>query len=146
MVGEGPLADEARYDAEALGLSAQVRFLGWRDDVAAIMAITDVSVLASMYEGLPYTLLEAMAAARPVVATDVAGSLEVVEEGQTGFLVPPRDAAALADRIGRLLGDDRLRREMGQAGRNRLEKHFLIEVMVRQVEAVYDDLISGKAV
>ena len=144
LVGEGPLAEEMRLYAETLGISPQVRFLGWRDDVPAILAATDICVLASLWEGLPYTLLEAMAARKPVVATDTDGSREVVEEGRTGFLVPPGDVPALAEKILVLLGDGELRREMGKEGRERLEKHFLVEVMIEKVEEVYDELISKK--
>jgi glycosyltransferase involved in cell wall biosynthesis len=110
--------------AAALGLDGRVRFLGQRDDAAAVIANLDVLVQSNRGpEGLGRTLLEAMACGVPVVGVDRWGHRELVEDGRTGFLVPPGDVAALADRMCRLAGDARLRAELGGAGRRAFATH-----------------------
>ena len=135
---------ELRREVEELGLSQSVRFLGWRDDVPEILACVDLFVLASLWEGLPYTLLEAMAAGLPVVATDVGGCREVVLDGETGLLVPPRAPEALAQAIMMLLSERNLLQGMAEKGRERVAEHFSIEAMIEKTEAVYDALIEFK--
>ena len=144
LIGEGPLEGELRREVEELGLSQSVRFLGWRDDVPEILACVDLFVLASLWEGLPYTLLEAMAAGLPVVATDVGGCREVVLDGETGLLVPPRAPEALAQAIMMLLSERNLLQGMAEKGRERVAEHFSIEVMIEKTEAVYNALIEFK--
>ena len=142
LVGEGPLAGEMHLYTERLGIASNVRFLGWRDDVPAILAAMDICVLASLWEGLPYTLLEAMAAGKPMVATSVGGSREIVVDGETGLLVPPRNPSALARGIMRLLADQALAAEMGRRGRERVHDVFSIEAMLRKTEEVYEKLLQ----
>jgi glycosyltransferase involved in cell wall biosynthesis len=98
----------------------------------------DVFVLSSVTEGLAMTLLEAMAAGKPIVATRVGGNPEAIAEGETGLLVPPRDPAALAGAIGALLADPRRAASMGAAGRERVRQEFSLQAMVRRYAAVYD--------
>jgi glycosyltransferase involved in cell wall biosynthesis len=119
LVGAGPGEPEARALVETLGLHARVRFLGGLPPEAgwAAMARFSVSVLSTLSEGMPNVVLEAMAAARPVVATAVGGVPEIIEEGETGYLVPPRDANALAAVVAGLLKDPEHAARIGAAAR-----------------------------
>ena len=138
IIGEGP----ARTDIEALvdrmQLRSRVLFLGARRDVADIIRAMDIFALPSFSEGMSVTLLEAMAAELPVVATRVGGNDEVVVDGETGFLVPDDDARTMANRLMALLENDRLRRKMGSAGRKRVEAVFSVERMVDRYAALYE--------
>ena len=111
-------------------------------DVPELLSECAVSVLPSLSEGLSNTLLESMAAGAPVVATNVGGNPEVVQEGSTGFLVPPRDPDALADRICRVLNDRSLAARLGEAGRRRVVEHFSMERMLRDTERLYLTLLE----
>src|SRR5262249_2678117 len=105
VVGDGPLRDELHADAARLGIASRVIFLGARRDLGDLLAARDGFVMPSFWEGLPLSLILAMGAALPVVATAVAGIPEVVTEGETGWLVPPGDPAALARTLAAVLGD-----------------------------------------
>jgi glycosyltransferase involved in cell wall biosynthesis len=125
-----------------LGIHGHVHFLGWREDVAAVLRAADVMVLPSLDEGLPIAILEAMACGRPVVATPVGGVPEAVVDGQTGFLVAPRDPAALAEAVLRLLLDPNLARRLGDEGRRRAEAVFSIDRVTSRVESLYEELMA----
>lgn len=140
LAGEGPLRAELEAEAAALGLGSRCVFLGQRTDVAGLLAAVDLFVLPSLYEGLPVSVLEAMAACRPVVATAIGGTIEAVEHEVTGLLVPPRDPAALAAAIRRLQGDPALAARLAAAGRARVEREFSVTAAARAVMAVYDQL------
>src|SRR5882724_5281776 len=129
--------------ADSLGLAGRLVFTGFRLDIPELLAEIDLSVLPSLSEGLSNVLLESMAAGVPVVATRVGGTPEALEEGLSGLLVPPRDAAALAEAISRLLGDPALAHRLGQGGRRRIARSFSIESMARETERVYCDLLHG---
>ena len=144
LVGGGALRPAMEEKAEALGLSDSVIFTGIRRDVPEILALLDVFVLPSLWEGLPIALLEAMAAGLPVVATRVGGVPEVVVDGVTGLLVPPRDPGALSEAVLTLLQAPDLRRKMGQAGQERVREHFSVERMVKQTEDLYVSLLKEK--
>lgn len=144
LVGEGQLLPSMQARARRLGIAGSVIFPGIRRDVPEILGLLDLFVLPSLWEGLPISILEAMAARLPVVATRVGGVPEVVLDGVTGLLVPPRDPQALAGAIVRLLGDPELRRRMGQAGRERVREHFSVDQMVRRTEALYEELLKEK--
>jgi glycosyltransferase involved in cell wall biosynthesis len=120
----GAGSEEEALRAQAAPLGARVRFLGFRTDVAAVLAAADVAVLPSLNEGLGVAALEAMAAARPVIASGVGGLVEVLAGGDAGVLVPPGDANALADALGGLAADAALRARFADAGRRRvIERH-----------------------
>jgi len=144
LIGDGELRGELEAQARAAGLSEAAVFAGMRLNIPEILATLDVFALPSLWEGMPNVVLEAMAAGLPVVATAVGGTPEVVVNGVTGFLVPPRDPDALAKAIIRLLCDPDLRRRMGKAGRERVERFFSVERMVRATEALYEELVEEK--
>nr|WP_246197972.1 glycosyltransferase family 4 protein [Solidesulfovibrio aerotolerans] len=122
LVGDGPLRPALVEQAARLGLAGRVRFAGWasREDMPAVLRAADVFVFPSRDEGMPNAVLEAMASGLPVAATRISGNEELVLDGQTGFLVPPNDANALAVVLARLLGDRALGRRLGAAGRERV--------------------------
>jgi glycosyltransferase involved in cell wall biosynthesis len=134
--------DDLQRRARRLGLEGRVLFTGFRIDVPALLAQVAVSVLPSLSEGLSNSLLESMAAGVPVVATRVGGNPEVVEDGVTGVLVPPRDAAALARAIGGLIENRERARAMGLAGRRRAAERFSLERMARDTERLYLGLLE----
>ena len=133
--------------ARRAGLDGRLTFLGNRDDVPEILPDVAVSVLPSLTEGLSNTLLESLAAGRPMVATRVGGTPEVVEDGVTGLLVPPRDPAALARAVERLLADAGLRARLGEAGRRRVRDRFSMDRTVRETESLYAEELrrAGRA-
>ena len=124
VVGDGSERGRVEAELSARGLSDRVELLGQQRDVAALLSGSDVFVLASRSEASPISILEAMAAGLPVVASAVGGISELVVHGQTGYLVPPGDAGALSQTLARLLADPRLRRRLGDAGRARAEASF----------------------
>jgi glycosyltransferase involved in cell wall biosynthesis/ubiquinone/menaquinone biosynthesis C-methylase UbiE len=145
IVGEG----DAGYRTELerltrdLGLADRVVFAGFQPDVYPYLAALDLFVLPSVMEGFGIALLEAMAMRRPVVATKVGGVPEVVEDGVTGLLVPPADAAGLAQAIVSLAEAPDLRRALGEAGARRVRERFHVAKMARQIEAVYEEVLKG---
>lgn len=143
LVGDGPMRAELAQQATALGVHDRVSFLGERQDVERLLPAFDVFTLPSVSEGMPMTILEAMHACRPVVATSVGGVPEVVADGVTGLLVAPRDPAALAAALIRLLGDATLRRAMGRSGRERVEAQFTAAAMVSATDQLFRGLLLG---
>lgn len=137
VVGDGGLRDELIALAASLGIAERVRFAGLRHDVPAVLAGVDVLALTSLYEGLPNVVIEAMATGAVAVATDVGGCRELIIDGETGVLVPPRRPEDVADAIGALLGDPVRLARMRLAARRRIEQEFSIEAMVRRTTAVY---------
>ena len=142
MVGDGPLVKPSKRLAEELGLRNRVRFMGTRRDVAEIMANGHLFVLASNYEGFPVSIIEAMRAGLPVVASNVGGVSEAVIDGATGFLVPRGDIEGLSNRLERLLRNPALRAQMGAKGRRRYEMHFTAEQMLRKTMKVYELILE----
>jgi glycosyltransferase involved in cell wall biosynthesis len=128
-------------EAERLGVRERVVFAGYRPDATALLAELDVFVLPSWVEGLPIVVLEAMAQRKPVVATPVGGTPELVADGETGLLVPPRDPEALAAALRRLLEDPDLARRLGEAGRARVAERFTAAQQTRRVLELYDELV-----
>jgi glycosyltransferase involved in cell wall biosynthesis len=142
IVGEGEQRQELEDLAKHLGLQPDVIFTGYRSDVPELLRAFDVFVLPSIFEGLPLTILEAMAMTKPVVATRVDGVPEAVVDGETGTLVTPRDPAALASAIISLLQNPAMAQAMGQAARHRVETMFRQEIMVAQTEQLYTQLLE----
>ncbi|MDR7519629.1 MAG: glycosyltransferase [Armatimonadota bacterium] len=142
LVGTGPLAVPLVEDARRLGLDGRVVFTGFRTDATALIGAADLFVLPSLHEGLPISLLEAMALGRPVVAFRVGGVPEVAVDGETGVLVPPGDVDALAEGILELLADPDRRERMGRAARARVHQGYGMAEMVATVEGVYRKVIG----
>lgn len=135
---------ELRSLAKELQIDARLRFAGHREDVGRLMAASDIVVQSSIApEPFGMVLLEAMVRGKPVIASDAGGPREIVLAGETGLLVPPNDAAALADAILKVLDDLGLGRKIGEAGRRRVEECFGIRTMIGKIEALYDALCAG---
>ncbi|HXQ52749.1 MAG TPA: glycosyltransferase [Stellaceae bacterium] len=139
LAGEGEEREALERRAQALGIASRVRFLGWRDDVAALLASSDMLVSSSRHEPLGNVLLEAWAAGVPVAAAASEGPRELIRDGETGLLVPAEDAAALAAAMARLAGDGALRARLAEAGRERWEREF----SERPIVALYRDFLAG---
>jgi glycosyltransferase involved in cell wall biosynthesis len=136
IAGDGPERGSLEARAKALGIHPQVRFLGYREDARRWLAGCDAYVNCSVSEGVSLTILEAMAAALPIVATRVGGTPEVVD-ASSGRLVPSRDPAALASTLLELAGHPELREDLGRSARRRLEARFTVDRMVREYGEIY---------
>ncbi len=143
IVGDGELRQDLEARAKRLEIDPVIVFAGERDDIPELLKISDLFVLPSVSEGLPISLLEAMAARLPLVATRVGGIPELIEDGKTGYLVPSKDDRALAQAILSFLDDPEKMRRAGLAGRARLEERFSQSAMVCKTEALYRDLIQS---
>lgn len=140
IAGTGPQREDLEREVCSLGLAGNIRFLGWQLDLRRIFRGWDIFALPSLEEGLPIAVLEAMAEGLPVIATSVGGLPELVEDGRTGYLVPPSDIAALVRCLRILILDSKRRQEMGAAARARAFEHFSVNRMVEAVTAIYDSL------
>lgn len=143
LVGEGPEREKIEAEIRQRQLLAHVRFLGLRSDVARLVASADLFLLTSISEGIPLTVIEAMAAGIPVVSTRVGGIGEIVEDGQTGLLAPAGDDSALADRILTLMADSEQCQRLGQAGRCRAYAQFSEEQMHISYRGLYEEVLRG---
>ena len=137
MVGEGPLLGRLKKEARKLGVEREVSFLGTRHDVPELMRQTDVFVRPSSLEGMPLTVLEAMASGLPVVATPVGGTTELIEEGVNGHLFPVGDYLALANSINRVLDNPTEAANMGGRGRTLVESRYTWDQALDKTEQVY---------
>ena len=146
VVGDDPLRWELETSTQHLGLDRRVRFLGFRSDARALVELLDVLVVPSLSEGAPLVVLEAMAAAIPVVASAVAGIPDQIRHEMEGLLVPPGDSTALGDALVDLLRNPGRARRLGEAGRRRWASEFNYTTMVRRVEAVYRSALGKPAV
>ncbi len=145
LVGRGSLQPETEELARSLGIANRVRFLGVRGDIPELISAADGYVLSSAWEGMPIVLLEAGAAGIPIVTTAVGGTAEVVLDGETGFLAPPRDPAALGDAMLRLAGlSAEERRKLGRRGREHIEAHYSLPHIVDLWEQMYRELLQRK--
>ncbi|HVS17543.1 MAG TPA: glycosyltransferase, partial [Planctomycetota bacterium] len=141
LAGHGELESELRELAGELGVAGRAHFLGWRDDLPRLMASCDALLLPSRWEGLPYVVLQAFAAGRPVAAARVDGALELVEEGVTGTLAAAGDVADLAAALERLLAlPPAARAELGRAGAARVEASYTVERMADGMDEVYREV------
>jgi len=145
MVGDGPLLQKTKERVIREGLEKHLFLFNWRADAREILASCDVYVLSSLWEGLPYTVLEAMALSKPVVATAARGTRDVVVDGVTGFLVGLRDDREMAEKVLSLLSDPARCRRMGEAGRRRVEEVFSLSDHIRKTAALYERLCAERA-
>ena len=144
FAGDGEPESELRAEAGELGVSDRVLFVGFRRDIPRLLAASDVLLLPSEDECLPLVILEAMSSRLPVIAADVGGISEAVDDGRTGVLVSPRDAEGLAEAMVELLGDRERARAMGLEGRRKVEAEFSLEACAAAVFDVYEELLSQK--
>jgi glycosyltransferase involved in cell wall biosynthesis len=144
IAGADEMSPEARDLAASLDLLRSVHVIGRRGDMPEVLSALDVFVLPSESEGMSNAILEAMAMRLPVVATDVGGAREQLEEGRSGYLVSYPDSAALATKVTRLLEDPALRESVGAAARERVTRRYSAAGMVRQIEDLYASLLRGK--
>lgn len=144
FIGDGPLLGAAKELASRLGLAERVHFVGARRDVAERLRSAQLFLLIANWEGFPRSILEAMRAQLPAVASDVGGSRESVVDGETGFVIPRGDARTLAARLRLLLSDSALRARMGAAGRHRYEEHFTAQRMFERTLQVYKGVLESK--
>jgi glycosyltransferase involved in cell wall biosynthesis len=145
IAGEGPMLGELKTDANNLGLKERVRFLGLRKDIPHVLSSVDAFVLSSAWEGLPNVVMEALAAAKPVVATDVGGVRELVEENKSGFIVPAQSPDALAGAMQKLMMlSSSQRTEMGRYGFEHVKKTYSLESVTSQWEAFFTSLIEER--
>lgn len=140
VAGDGPLRGELEAKAASMGLGDRVLFLGYRRDVPDLISSFDVYVLPSLWEGLPLALIEALAIGKPILCTTVGGNPEIVEDGVNGYLVPPGDAAALADRILRLHGERASAAAFRDRNVEKFKRQFSLEAMVSTHEALFERL------
>jgi glycosyltransferase involved in cell wall biosynthesis len=141
LVGDGDDRERLERLAHGRGLARSVLFLGYQEDVARWYAACDVILLTSANEGTPVTLIEALAAGRPVVATRVGGVPDVVDDGVTGFLVRAGDTHAIAERLALLASDPGLGRRMGEEGRRRVLERYAVDRLVDDVDRLYRALL-----
>lgn len=143
IVGDGPQRRKLHELVGELNVANRVELVGERSDVPDLLATSDIFVLTSNWEGLPLTIIEAMMTGLPVVASRVGGVAELVEDGVTGFLVPPGDLPSLAAVCQKLLKDPELRRKMGQAGREKALLEFSLGRMLSEMKRLYKDVMGG---
>lgn len=144
LIGDGVLREKIEDLIARRGLKNQVLLLGWRRDIPEILHTIDIFVLTSLWEGLPISVLEAMASAKPVVATDTGGIREIISENKTGFMVKPGDINSMAEKLKLLLTNAKLRDEIGRDARHSLGSVFSLEAMVRQTQDLYDNLSRSR--
>jgi glycosyltransferase involved in cell wall biosynthesis len=140
IVGDGALRPEMEHHARRIGIADRVIFLGWRRDLPHVYADLDVLAVTSNNEGTPFSAIEAMAAGCPVVSTRVGGLPDLIDDGKTGYLVPPGDAQALADASLSLLREPKIRRCMGQAARAKVKDGFAVQRLLRDMKRLYLEL------
>lgn len=142
IVGDGSLKGELMDQCRTLNLTGHVVFTGFRKDIVNILGVSDFVVLPSLWEGLPLIAIEASAMARPLVATGVDGTPEVVRDGKTGILVPPKDVRALKEGIVKLASNKALRREMGLKAREWVIENFSIKAQIERTALLYKELMD----
>jgi glycosyltransferase involved in cell wall biosynthesis len=142
-VGKGDLEEDVKGEAYRTGVSDKVKFLGWRSDIPEIMQVLDVFVLPSLNEGMGRVLVEAMAAGKPIVASNVGGIPDLVKDGQNGFLVGPGDVNGLSLAMKKLIEDEELRVKMGAKGRA-MAQSYGVDEMIRKIDELYTALYQEK--
>lgn len=142
LLGEGELKEPLEAQARSEGVAEHVIFAGFRDNVGELLRVIDVVVFSSLYEGLPIALLEAMAAGRPLVCTDIPGNLDAVRDDREALVVRTADVDTLAEALARITTDGALRRRLGEGARQRFEEKFTATAMVGRYEALYRQVLG----
>lgn len=142
LAGDGPQRADLEQQARTLGITEHVEFLGYCSDIPAVLGELDIYTLSSVWEGMPMGLIEAMAAARPAVCTDVGGVSEVIQPERTGLLVPARNPEAMAAALRRLVTQPAWARELGLAGRERALQEFTLDAMCGRYAALYEQVLK----
>ncbi|MBN1586576.1 MAG: glycosyltransferase [Candidatus Omnitrophica bacterium] len=144
-VGDGPLLEQTQEQIDALGLGSSVQLMGWRSDAPAIVGCADLVLLSSLWEGMPYTVLEGMALGKPVVATAATGTVDLLKDGVGGVLTPLHDPQAMSEAICRLLERPDEARKMGAAGREKVRTAHSLDAQLKAVDELYADLLRWAA-
>lgn len=144
LVGDGPKLEDVKAFVEQLGISDRVKFLGYRTNIAEILAQAQIFTLISHWEGFPRSIIEAMRAGLPVIASNVGGVNEAVVDGVTGYCVPSGDVDGLQERLSKLVQEVELRQKMGRQGRQRYELEFTFQKMFEQTFAVYENVLTER--
>jgi glycosyltransferase involved in cell wall biosynthesis len=144
LIGDGELHNSLQKLAVELGVAEQVKFLGFRDDVPQLLKKFNLVVLPSLYEGLPFWLLEAMLAAKPIVATDALGINDVISSGHDGLLVAVSNPSALSEAICRLLSNKELAHTLGEQARQTVLTEYSLDRMINETTKVYLELVKQK--
>lgn len=142
IAGDGPLRSELEEQARSLGIASNITFLGYQSDIAAVLFEFDIFLLSSVSEGTPLVVIEAMAAGCPVIATDVGGLSEMIEDQQSGMLVPSEGVNSLADRMLELAGDKEQRNRLGKRGREIAKTRYSLHRMVRDYCKIYETMLG----
>ncbi len=146
LVGDGPEMNQLQEESERMGLADHVRFMGAMDNASELIPAFDIFVLPSLWEGFPIVLLEASAAGKPIVATSIDGSKEIIRDGVNGILVPPKDPERLSKAILRLVAQPALRRRLGKAARSQALREFDVKQMAKRISDIYESLNSRLSV
>ena len=144
LVGDGVHRNYLENLADSLGIRSQVKFLGIRKDIPELLSCMDIVVLPSLFEGMPNAIMEAMACKKPVVTTNVGGVPELAVDGETAYLVPPREPKLMAEKVIELLKDENKRISFGQKGYERVKTIFSLENMVTSTEAAFERILMDR--
>jgi glycosyltransferase involved in cell wall biosynthesis len=144
LIGDGPRLEEIKTYVSQIGIAEKVNFLGYRDNISEILAQSHIFALISNWEGFPYTVVEALRAGLPVVASNVGGVTEAIIDGVTGYCVPRGDIDLLRQRLLKLVNDGELREKMGRKGRERYESEFTFKHMFEKTFTVYEEVLKQK--
>jgi glycosyltransferase involved in cell wall biosynthesis len=144
LIGEGPLKPELEKLARKLGISQHIIFMGACDNIPQVLDLIDVSVISSHREGFSNTILESTAMGKPIVATDVGGNSEAVQDGETGYIVPPDNPDALAEKVLGILSNADKAESMGLSGKKMVIERFALPRMVEHTQQLYHGLLEEK--
>jgi len=142
FVGDGYLEPRLKRQAESLGVSKNIIFAGWRNDVIDVLDTFDILVLPSMNEGMGKVLIEGMALGKPIVASSVGGIIDLVKSGDNGILVPPKDSDELAEAILKLIRNKNLAQKLGESGKAKVYPKYDTSTMIGQIEGLYESLLN----
>lgn len=142
IVGEGPLKDSLRAKSRKLDIEDKIIFAGFKSNIKEILSSIDILVIPSVREGFPMITLEAMAMAKPIIASDIDGIREQIDHNKDGLLIPPEDPGAMAEAIISLLDNKEKAKELGLSAKKKVEEKFSVEEMVKKTKAVYEELLT----